>query len=282
MEMFELRYFLGVAETENLHQAALRLRVSPPSLSKAVTRLEKKLAVSLFEKRGRNIFLTREGTLLKERAIQLLALADSTQKDVQALNSNISLRVIGPESLLAFASQDYLSKWSEKGGTVHLSYHSASETDALNELRQKRSDIAVITGERPRDLRSIKIGASQFLTCIGARHTLAARANAGKVIPVEEILEYPFVLAQENAFGQGIGPSASADGWRDDKFKRKILHLSPSLFLLTQLVRDGRAIAYIPDFLVKPTGLIPLKISGCPYVCEIKIYAVFRENLDLR
>ena len=43
MEIYELRYFLAVAESENMQRAAKAIHVSPPSLSKAIARLEEEL-----------------------------------------------------------------------------------------------------------------------------------------------------------------------------------------------------------------------------------------------
>src|SRR5690349_15727033 len=66
MEIFELRYFIAVANCENINQAALKVGVSPGSLSKAITRLEVETGVKLFAKFGRNIQLTNEH-FLRER-----------------------------------------------------------------------------------------------------------------------------------------------------------------------------------------------------------------------
>lgn len=43
MEMFELRYFLAVAQIENVNKAAAAINVSAGSLSKEISRVEEKL-----------------------------------------------------------------------------------------------------------------------------------------------------------------------------------------------------------------------------------------------
>ncbi|MCX6126924.1 MAG: LysR family transcriptional regulator, partial [Proteobacteria bacterium] len=74
METFELKYFLGVARSENVNLASKTLAVSPGSLSKAIARLESELGVKLFSRIGRNIRLTAEGRHLLERASEILRL----------------------------------------------------------------------------------------------------------------------------------------------------------------------------------------------------------------
>jgi DNA-binding transcriptional LysR family regulator len=72
MNLDKLRYFLEAARLEHFGRAAQSLHVTPSAVSHAVASLESELAVRLFEKRGRQIGLTREGGLLKERATLIL------------------------------------------------------------------------------------------------------------------------------------------------------------------------------------------------------------------
>ncbi|MBK9040051.1 MAG: LysR family transcriptional regulator [Bdellovibrionales bacterium] len=69
MEIFELKYFLAVAQIENVNRAAQQINVSAGSLSKAISRLEEELQTPLFFKSGRGIRLTPEGMLLKKKAV---------------------------------------------------------------------------------------------------------------------------------------------------------------------------------------------------------------------
>ena len=61
MELYQLKYFLYAAKYENISKAAQALRVSQPSISRAVASLEKELQVELFERQGKRILLTRAG-----------------------------------------------------------------------------------------------------------------------------------------------------------------------------------------------------------------------------
>lgn len=63
MELYQLKYFLYAAKYENISKAAKALRVSQPSISRAVVALEKELQVELFERQGKRIILTRAADL---------------------------------------------------------------------------------------------------------------------------------------------------------------------------------------------------------------------------
>lgn len=72
MTLNQIMYFQKVARLENYHQAAEELYISQPSLSRAIASLEKELGVSLFEKKGRGVGLTKAGRMFLEYADRIL------------------------------------------------------------------------------------------------------------------------------------------------------------------------------------------------------------------
>src|SRR4051812_35936057 len=97
MEIFELKYFLGVAQFENIHRASEHLNVSPASLSKAVSRLESELGCKLFAKEGRNIFITDQGRLLQKRASEITQIEEATKLQITGHKGTIRCVMIGSE-----------------------------------------------------------------------------------------------------------------------------------------------------------------------------------------
>lgn len=84
MELSQLRYFCDVAQTENMTRSAKRLHVVQSALSQSVRRLESELGVALFERSGRNIRLTEEGRVFRDRIEPLLAGVDNAAREVSS------------------------------------------------------------------------------------------------------------------------------------------------------------------------------------------------------
>ena len=59
MNLNQLTYFVTLAQIENYTRAAKRLDITQPSLSHAISNLEKELQVPLFERHGRNVTMTK-------------------------------------------------------------------------------------------------------------------------------------------------------------------------------------------------------------------------------
>ena len=61
MTLNQLGYFYQAAVLQHFNQAAEKMNISEPSLSRSISSLEDELGVTLFEKRGRNVILTKAG-----------------------------------------------------------------------------------------------------------------------------------------------------------------------------------------------------------------------------
>ena len=68
MEFRALKYFLTVAQEENITKAAQILHVTQPTLSRQMMNLEEELGVALFQRGRYQTVLTEEGVIFRQRA----------------------------------------------------------------------------------------------------------------------------------------------------------------------------------------------------------------------
>lgn len=84
MEYRTLKYFLTVAQEENITRAADILHISQPGLSRQMALLEEELGTQLFERGRRRTTLTEEGMLLRRRAQEIIELTEKTAHEFKA------------------------------------------------------------------------------------------------------------------------------------------------------------------------------------------------------
>ena len=61
MTLQQLKYVTTVAQTGTISDAAKKLFISQPSLTKAVRELEKEMEITIFERTNRGIVISKEG-----------------------------------------------------------------------------------------------------------------------------------------------------------------------------------------------------------------------------
>ncbi len=282
MEIFELKYFLGVAAQENIHKASEKLHISPASLSKAITRLEEELSVKLFSRDGRNIKLTDQGRFLQKRASELVQLEESTALELSGVKGTIQVVIAGAEILLSKMGLQLSQQIQKNYPLSKFDFVASDDESALESVDRGEAHIAIVTSDVSTDAKfSVKLlSQSSFQTFVGVGHALYSAAKSKKEVSIEELLKHSFVSPSNPLLGK-IGAKQSLDGWRDDQFPRKVTYQTSSLKILENLVVGGYAVAYLPDYFAERLKIESLKISGCPYTCHQKIKLVTRKNHSL-
>ena len=138
MEIRTLRYFLAVAREENMTRAAEQLHVTQPTLSKTLKALEDELGKKLFTRHSFSIRLTDEGVLLRNRAEDLVSMADKitqefvTLDDITGGDIYLGLAESYQIRLLARAIREFRRQYPE------LHYHITSgDTEQVTEKLDK-------------------------------------------------------------------------------------------------------------------------------------------------
>ncbi len=276
METTELRYFFSVARFENLHRASEILRVSPSALSKAVSRLEHELGVKLFSREGRNIQLTDQGRWLKRRASEILHLEESARAEIVGAKGSLQVRIAGPEVLLGRFGLELSDVILRSHPQSVFQFQAANDQSAIRQVMEGETHLGLVTSVPAQTLHSKVLGSSTFQTCLAPGHPLYQAAKARREVSIEKVLAHSFVAPSYALLGQ-VRQKQSFDGWRDDQFQRKIGYVVSSLKTIEEIVRSGRALAYLPDYLIESFGFQVLRVVGCPYSCSQKLYLIARD-----
>ena len=94
MELRHLRYFVAVAEMENVSRAATqKLHVAQPSLSRQIRDLEDEVGVQLLERTAKSVRLTEAGRAFLDEARAILKRVDEAVLKARGVAGRQELRV---------------------------------------------------------------------------------------------------------------------------------------------------------------------------------------------
>ncbi len=202
MEIRTLRYFLAVAREENMTRAAELLHVTQPTLSKALKSLEDELGRKLFTRRSFSIALTEEGVLLRNRAEDLVSMADKIEQEFLTLDD-----ITGGSIYFGLAESYQIRYLAREIRTLKetypdIRYHITSgDTEQVTEKLDKGLlDFAVIC-ETPDERKY------NFLLFPEADHF-------GAVMPASSALAQKECISAEDLAGQPL--FCSEQSWEND------------------------------------------------------------------
>lgn len=146
MELRELRYFLAVAQEQNITKAAEYLYIAQPSLSKQMQNLEKEIGRPLFIRGSRKITLTETGMLLKKRAEEMIALYEKTQAEIASPPDEVVGEIIigGGESYSGITVAEAACEVQKLYPSVRFRFFSGDSGDILEKLEKGLIDFGIV------------------------------------------------------------------------------------------------------------------------------------------
>ncbi|MHC5249711.1 LysR family transcriptional regulator [Enterococcus sp. LJL90] len=147
MELRSYRYFLAIAEQGNISKAAKNLNITQPTLSRQLKELEEELGVELFQREHKQLVLTEAGIFLRERAQEIIQLADKTQQEFldqrQTLFSGkISIGCVEADNsdTLALMLEEFVEDYPQ----VSFEIFSSTSEEIIEKLDLGLLDVAIL------------------------------------------------------------------------------------------------------------------------------------------
>ena len=189
MELRHLRYFVAVAEMENVSRAAVKLHVSQPALSRQIRDLEDELGFCLLERTAKSVRLTDAGRAFLDHARTLLQNADEAVTKARAVASAepTELHVGYSPTPTAEILPKTLRAFQQAMPNVHVRTHDWTNKDIVDGIRDGRLQVGLIVtpakASALQDVRYEELFHERVWVMVAPQHRFARR----RAIPIVEV-----------------------------------------------------------------------------------------------
>lgn len=245
MDLKHLRTFVAVAEDGTVSRAATRLRIAQPALSRQIIDLEAELGITLFDRVGHRLRLTREGEQLLGRSRTLLSYACSLSDHVQALKRGDSgtLNVVASPQMIDNVFSTFLHCYAKRYPNVQVRLIEGVGDAVLAMVERGDVQLGVILDE------AVPSGADYFgkRPLISLRTLpayIASRApGRGREIEVRSLAPHPLLVLDPRHVQRKTFDAAC----RLARVRPNVVFECSSPHTLLSLAEAGHGIAVVPS-----------------------------------
>jgi DNA-binding transcriptional LysR family regulator len=204
MELRHLRYFVGVAETENVSRAALKLHISQPAVSRQIRDLEDEIGLPLLNRVGKSVRLTEAGRAFLDAARAILKETDEAVQKARVVGGKRETELhVGDFPLVAARIMPRLLRDYHKAmPNVRVKLHDWPVEKEIAGVRGGQLQLAIIipplTGNWRRYLRFEELLTLRVCLAVSCDHPFAQR----KAISLTEAAREPFIGLSHEEYPQ--------------------------------------------------------------------------------
>ena len=275
MELRLLRYFLAVAKEQSITRATEILHVTQPTLSRQLTELENELGTQLLLRGKRQVTLTDKGILFRQRAEEILSLADKAEQEIKTPDL-----FAGGDIYIGCAESDNMRFLAQTAKDLqqdykNLRYHLSSGNAADVQLRLEKGllDFGVLMD--PFDKRTYNYLPLPGVDTWGLLMRKDSLLTTHDHITREELKNLPLLVSEQDL---AAGNQSPYNVWLHQSFEKlNIVATYNLIFNAALMVREGMGYALTLDKLVSTGPESPLCFKPLFPQLEAHIYFVWRK-----
>ena len=196
MTIRHLKIFTTVADEGSMSLAAKKLHITQPSVSQAVSELEKYYGIRLFERLSQKIYLTKEGELMLSFSRHIL---DSFEQMEGALGNaaNRSNLTIGCSvSVGTCLINDIIDRAEQKMPDCEINVVVANSSDIEQAVLTNEVDLGIVEGiVKSRELLITPVCEDELVLVCGKTHALAQR----KKVTFDQLKEQNYISRESGS-----------------------------------------------------------------------------------
>lgn len=259
MEIYQLRYFVAVAETQNFTRAAERSNVTQPSLSQQILNLEAELGHKLFHRLGRKAVLTEAGITFLERAKRILFEVENAARELSdqpGLERRITVGAV--QTVMPYLLTPFIAECRQAHPNLLIDAREDFRNNLVRAVVDGDLDLAVV----PLPVTEHRVAVEPLLTeplllVVGKNHPIAQQTE----ISINDLVHETFIsLGDSSALAAQIQTF-----FGDNKFQPRIGIRCAQVATLKLFASTGLGISLLPQIARLPDDrdtLTYLRLSG--------------------
>lgn len=199
MTLLQLKYFVSVCNNGSLSSASKVLFITQPTLSTAISKLEKEFGLKLFERKRYNLELTREGEFFYERAKIILESVEIFEKELSDIAlKQVTIRVGVPPMIGSFLFPKIYNKYLLHRGDAKFEVWEEGSLSIRNKILNRTLDIgfSILNNVESERYNKKVIMETELVYCVSRDNILASKKSVG----IQDIKNEPIVLMREGFF----------------------------------------------------------------------------------
>ena len=265
MELYQIRYFLAVAETLNFTRASERAFVSQPALTKAIQRLEETIGGRLFDRTKSSVQLTELGRAMLPNFRQIFDTAQAARDQARRLTRE-HREVVRVGVMCTIDFHQVLPGFieSQEQHDIELSFREGNLEALTDELDRGDVDVGIMCSpyDTPRRFAATPLFSEDYVVAIGDDHRFSGRATV-------EMAELDRERYCERIYCEF---SSYIERLLDERHVRlEVVQQSHREDWIQAFVRSNFGIAFMPQSIADAAGLAHVRTSDCPIVREVKV-----------
>jgi DNA-binding transcriptional LysR family regulator len=190
MDLYQIRYFLAIAQTGSFTKAAERLFVSQPSLSAGIKKLEQELGVKLFERGGRRAIPTPAGKFFLEKATNILNEYQVTLRELKEFQHRPTIRLGVLPAMQIASLAGLIRDFQTQHPNIPIELLDGTIEELHEWMEEGEIDLAMTVLDTRQDSKtSLALFHQRRLLAVPENHPFARR----KTVRLEELDEQPYI-----------------------------------------------------------------------------------------
>jgi DNA-binding transcriptional LysR family regulator len=247
MDLRLLRTFITIAEQGTVSNAATRLRITQPALSRRMQDLQRELGLRLFDHVGRRLVLTSAGEQMLSECRSLLGHADALGERAQLLRDGDTgiLKVATSPLQIEAVISTFLHRYIERFPKVQLKLIEAVGPDILAMLERGEINVGVVPLGVPDGDQRFSSHPVPHVEILAACHP-SFPLRRGSHLSISELAPHPLLLLDPGYLVRKTFDAAC----RLAKLTPNILTESRAPSNLLALAEAGHGVAVIPSLVL--------------------------------